>query len=68
MLNGKCCNCGNNYLGWALTEVRHQTCAKCGSALVVREYGKVKLPNSVRRELAIVEEGSLAGCQNKVLH
>jgi len=68
MLKGTCLKCGSKYWGWALTDMQHQTCSKCGSTLVVTEYGEAQLQSGVRKEDVAVEDGHLAGSQNKASH
>ena len=40
MIEGKCPNCGRQYWGWSLRNPRNQSCAKCGTGLIISEDGK----------------------------
>jgi hypothetical protein len=40
MLAGKCPKCGYECVGWGLKFPRHQSCARCGSGLLITEDGK----------------------------
>jgi len=68
MLNGKCPNCGSSYRGWALTEARHQTCPKCGSALVVTTCLSDTHPQSVTEPRWLALPDYLAGNQDMFSH
>jgi len=37
MPRGRCPKCGFEYRGWALHNPRHQTCPKCGEALIITD-------------------------------
>jgi DNA-directed RNA polymerase subunit M/transcription elongation factor TFIIS len=37
MIEGKCPKCGQQYFGWALLQPRNQSCAKCGTGLLITE-------------------------------
>jgi len=39
MIEGKCPKCGQRYFGWALRQPRNQSCAKCGTGLLINEGG-----------------------------
>jgi hypothetical protein len=39
MIEGKCPKCGQRYYGWALVQPRNQSCAKCGTGLLIAEDG-----------------------------
>ncbi len=39
-MEARCPRCGTRYYGWALRSPRHQTCSRCGVALVIVEDGK----------------------------
>jgi DNA-directed RNA polymerase subunit RPC12/RpoP len=41
MLEGECPKCGQKYYGLALANPRHQTCAKCGVGLIIKDGEKV---------------------------
>ena len=41
MLEGKCLKCGTQQIGWALLNLRHQTCPKCGSGFQISDGGRV---------------------------
>jgi len=40
MIEGRCPKCGKRYYGWALLKPRNQSCAECGTALLITEDGK----------------------------
>ncbi|ADJ25873.1 hypothetical protein Dehly_0561 [Dehalogenimonas lykanthroporepellens BL-DC-9] len=40
MLEGKCPKCGYQCAGWGLSFPRHQSCAKCGTAMLIFEDGQ----------------------------
>lgn len=40
MIEGICPKCGQQYWGWALVQPRYQSCAKCGTGLLIYEDGK----------------------------
>ena len=40
MIEGKCPKCGKQYFGWSLLNPRNQSCANCGSGLLILEDGK----------------------------
>ena len=40
MIEGKCPKCGKQYYGWSLLNPRYQSCAKCGTGLLILEDGK----------------------------
>ena len=42
MLKGKCPKCGRVYTGWALSDLRHQKCRKCGAELVITDEQTAK--------------------------
>ena len=68
MLTGTCLNCGTAYWGWALSQVRHETCPKCGSLIKVVEYGRAEMQNSMCRKRVVIEERPSAGEQKKSVH
>lgn len=35
MIQGRCPKCGAYYHGWSLLSPRHQSCARCGTALEI---------------------------------
>lgn len=39
MIEGKCPKCHQLYFGWALLQPRNQSCAKCGTALLITMDG-----------------------------
>ena len=41
MLEGECPKCKARYIGWALRFPRNQICNNCGTALRIKEEGKV---------------------------
>ena len=52
MLVGNCTTCGKRYLGWALSEQKHQTCPDCGVILVIRNISdKYKVGNKTLASL-----------------
>ncbi len=60
MLKGTCPNCGAAYRGWALREIQHRICPKCGSLIKVKGYDKAEMRSSVWREREAIEEEPLA--------
>ncbi|MFY9814096.1 MAG: hypothetical protein WBQ62_08130 [Dehalococcoidales bacterium] len=40
MIEGTCPKCGKRYFGWSLQNPRNQSCASCGSGLMILEDGK----------------------------
>ena len=65
MLEGTCPNCETKYIGWALSEMRHQTCSKCGSLIKVVGYDKAVMQNSLWSERVVIEKRPTAGEQKK---
>ena len=41
MLEGRCLKCGIYYVGWALLNLRYQTCPKCGVGLEITQDGSL---------------------------
>ena len=39
MITGMCPRCGRRYYGWSLREPRNQSCAICGTGLLIIEDG-----------------------------
>ncbi len=60
-LKGTCINCGTAYCGWALRELQHRICLKCGSLIKVEGYDKAEIQNSVWQEWVVTEERPSVG-------
>ena len=56
MLKGTCIYCGTAYCGWALSEIQHRICPKCGSLIKVAGYDKAEMRESVWRERVVMEK------------
>jgi len=41
VIEGKCPKCGKQYFGWSLQNPRNQSCANCGSGLIILEDGRL---------------------------
>ena len=45
MLEGKCPKCGFRRIGWAMNDLRHQTCPNCGTPLEITDSSYINPPN-----------------------